>query len=136
MSEKAMTWAELAASVLRMTESEQLEPAVYVEPYDEPEAVALTEVVKAVEDIWIDDDEGEDTVHLIQVQFFTEDEPYGHESYWCAATTVESATQRALELSDNSRFADARIDFTRRTLPMRQKDKVRVVVRAGGHMLR
>jgi hypothetical protein len=134
--EQALTWAGLAAAIMQMTESQQLDPAVYVEPYDDAEAVAIGGLTQAVEDIYIEADDGTDTVFLVQVSFYANDDQYGIESYWVGAGSDEEAPHRALGLSNGSRFADDRIDYSRGTQVLNRKDNVRIVVRAGQYMLR
>jgi hypothetical protein len=55
------------------------------------------------------------TVFEAKVVFYAEDEEYGAETYFVAADSETAADARALALSEESRFFDDRIDFTRAT---------------------
>jgi hypothetical protein len=132
---KALTWDGLAAAIALLPPAARAGPVTYVEPYNDPEAVGISRVVCTPEDLFVEDLDGEETVYLIQVQFFAEGNVYGCESYWVGAGDLEEATNRAMGLSNGSRFADDRVDFTRRTMELRKKEKVTIVVRAGHYML-
>jgi len=51
----------------------------------------------------------------VQVTFYADDEVYGEELYFVRADSEKSAEDGALKLSEDSRFHDPRIDFTRGT---------------------